>query len=71
VNFSINRFNKEKIMKVVWDEKACCHSGNCVRTLPQVFKIENGAFVIEPENASVEDVRKVVAACQANALRIE
>ncbi len=58
-------------MKVIWDDKACCHSGNCVRTLPEVFKIENGQFVIQPENASDEQVLEVVAACKANALRVE
>jgi uncharacterized Fe-S cluster protein YjdI len=58
-------------MKVVWDEKSCCHSGNCVKTLPQVFKVEDGKFIIQPENATEEQVRHVVAACQANALRIE
>ena len=58
-------------MKVTWDDKACCHSGNCVRTLPEVFKIENGQFVIQPENASDELVLQVVAACPAKALRAE
>lgn len=58
-------------MKVVWDNNACCHSGNCVKSLPEVFKVENGAFVIEPENANESDVRKVVAACPAKALKIE
>lgn len=58
-------------MKVIWDDKACCHSGNCVRTSPEVFKIENGQFVIQPENASDEQVLEVVAACKANALRVE
>ncbi len=36
-------------MKVVWNDKACCHSGNCVKTLPEVFKVENGQFVIQPK----------------------
>lgn len=41
-------------MKVAWNEKTCCHSGNCVKTLPQVFKVEDGKFVIQSENASEE-----------------
>jgi len=57
-------------MKVIWDEKACCHSGNCVLSLPEVFKIEDGKFVIQPENASEDQVRQVVSACKANALRV-
>lgn len=58
-------------MKVLWEEKMCCHSGNCVKSLPEVFKIENGAFVIQPENAEEKEVRTVVMACPAKALRIE
>ncbi|KAB2321286.1 hypothetical protein F8A86_05240 [Betaproteobacteria bacterium SCN1] len=58
-------------MKVVWNDKACCHSGNCVKTLPEVFKVENGQFVIQPENASAERVQQVVDACPAQALKIE
>ncbi|MDO9465985.1 MAG: (4Fe-4S)-binding protein [Thiobacillus sp.] len=58
-------------MKVIWDEKACCHSGNCVKTLPQVFKVEGGKFVIQPENATEEQVRQVVAACPAKAFQME
>lgn len=58
-------------MNVHWNSKACCHSGNCVKSLPEVFKIVGGNFVIEPQNASETDVQKVVNACPANALRIE
>jgi uncharacterized Fe-S cluster protein YjdI len=58
-------------MKVNWDSNACCHSGNCVKTLPEVFKIENGNFVIQPENASEAEVLKVVAACPAKAFSVE
>lgn len=58
-------------MKVNWDSKACSHSGKCVQALPGVFKIEGGQFVIESGNASDEEVRKVVAACPAQALSID
>lgn len=58
-------------MKVTWNDKACCHSGNCVRSLPEVFAIENGHFVIRPENAADDAVRAVVAACPGNALSAE
>lgn len=57
-------------MKVVWDAKICSHSGNCIKTLPHVFKVENGQFIIQPENASEEQVRQVVAACPSKALHI-
>lgn len=58
-------------MKVNWDSQACCHSGNCVKSLPEVFKIENGNFVIQPENASDEKVHKVIDACPAKAFSAE
>jgi uncharacterized Fe-S cluster protein YjdI len=58
-------------MKVVWNANSCCHSGNCVKTLPQVFKVKNSQFLIQPENASSDQVRQVVAACPAKALSIE
>lgn len=58
-------------MKVIWNEHACCHSGNCVRTLPQVFAIEQGAFVIRPERATEREVLAVVEACPARALAVE
>lgn len=58
-------------MKIVWNDQACCHSGNCVKTLPQVFKVENGQFLIQPENASDAQIKQVVAACPGKALSIE
>lgn len=57
-------------MEVIWNEKACCHSGNCVKTLPQVFKVENGKFVIQTENASEAEVKKVVSSCPSKALQV-
>jgi uncharacterized Fe-S cluster protein YjdI len=62
--------NKESYMKVNWDSKACCHSGNCVKSLPEVFKIESGNFVIQPENATEAEVLKVVEACPAKAFSV-
>lgn len=58
-------------MKVNWDSEKCSHSGNCVKSLPAVFKIENGNFVIQPENANEAEVLKVVAACPAKAFSVE
>lgn len=58
-------------MKVNWDDKKCIHSGNCVKTLPEVYMIKDGAFVIEPQNASEESVRRSVAACPSKALSID
>lgn len=55
-------------MKITWNDKACCHNGNCVRTLPEVFSIEDGQFVIRPENGSEADIDKVIAECPSQAL---
>ncbi len=61
---------REMALQVTWDSKVCIHSGNCVKTLPQVFRVENGKFVIEPSAADDEKVRATVAACPSKALKI-
>ena len=57
-------------LQVQWDSARCIHSGNCVKTLPQVYKVEGGKFVIDPAAASDEEVRASVAACPSGALKI-
>jgi uncharacterized Fe-S cluster protein YjdI len=57
-------------ISVQWDSTKCCHSANCVNSLPAVFAIENGQFVIRPEAAPEAEVRRVVVACVASALTI-
>lgn len=58
-------------LQVTWDKDVCIHSANCVKTLPQVFKVENGRFVIDPSAADDAKVRAVVAACPSKALKIK
>lgn len=58
-------------MKVIWDSQKCIHSGNCVKTLPEAFFIEKDQLVVKPENASREEVLKVVSACPAKAFTVE
>ena len=58
-------------VEVTWDKNVCIHSGNCVKTLPQVFKVENGKFVIDPSAANDDKIRAAVAACPSGALKIE
>ncbi len=58
-------------MKVTWEEDVCTHSANCVKKLPQVFKVEGGNFVIDPSAASEDDVRAVVAQCPSGALSVQ
>ncbi len=58
-------------LEVTWDSKVCIHSGNCVKTLPQVFKVENGKFVIDPAAADDARLRAAVGACPSKALKIK
>jgi len=41
-----------------------------VKTLPGVFKVEKGKFVIDPSAAADERVIAVVKACPSGALKI-
>jgi uncharacterized Fe-S cluster protein YjdI len=38
-------------LEVTWVNNTCIQSGNRVKTLPQVFKVEGGKFVIDPAAA--------------------
>ncbi len=58
-------------LEVTYDPKVCIHSGNCVKTLPKVFRVENKKFVIDPAAASDDEVRRTVAACPSGALKIK
>ncbi len=58
-------------MKVNWDGEVCTHSANCVKGLPQVFKVEGGEFVIDPSAASEDEVRAAVAKCPSGALTVQ
>ncbi len=58
-------------LEVTWDSKVCIHSGNCVKTLPQVFKVEGGKFVIDPSAASETELRSAVAKCPSQALKVK
>lgn len=57
-------------MKVNWDEKTCVHAGECVKNLPNVFKVEDGKFVIDQSAASDEEIRATVSKCPSGALTI-
>ena len=59
------------MIKVNWDDKKCSHSGNCVKNLSKVFKIENGKFVIDEKAGTEQEIRLTVAKCPSGALSIE
>jgi len=58
-------------MTVKWDNKICIHAGECVKNLPNVFKVVNEKFVIDENGASEDDVKRVVGLCPSGALKIE
>lgn len=55
-------------MNVQWDSKKCCHAGVCVKTLPDVFKIQDGQFVIDTDRAGAKEILEVVKQCPSGAL---
>jgi uncharacterized Fe-S cluster protein YjdI len=57
-------------VKVTYDAQVCIHAGNCVKSLPAVFKAADGQFVIDQRGASEAAIRQTVAACPSGALRI-
>ena len=58
-------------MKVNWNEDVCTHSANCVKTLPQVFKVEDGKFVTDTNAAPESEISAAVSKCPSGALTIE
>jgi uncharacterized Fe-S cluster protein YjdI len=58
-------------LEVTWDSNVCIHSGNCVKTLPEVFKVENGKFVIDPSASDESHLRSAIAACPSGALALK
>ena len=57
-------------MHVTYDPTVCIHAANCVKTLPSVFKVVDGQFVIDHQGASEAAIRQTVAACPSGALQI-
>ena len=58
-------------MAVKWDDKICIHAGECVKNLPNVFKVVDDKFVIDESGASEDEVKRVVGLCPSSALKIE
>ncbi|MFC5383622.1 (4Fe-4S)-binding protein [Arcanobacterium hippocoleae] len=62
------------LVDVSFDSDLCIHSGNCVRSMPEIFNVKARPWV----NPSVADtaqkadfLRNVVSTCPRHALRIE
>ena len=57
-------------MQVTWNPNTCCHAGVCVKSLPDVFKVEEGEFKIDPAKASQKEVESAVKQCPSGALAV-
>lgn len=57
-------------MQVSYDPTVCVHAGNCVNSLPTVFKVVDGQFVVDLQGASEAAIRQTVAACPSGALSV-
>ncbi|SET14868.1 Uncharacterized Fe-S cluster protein YjdI [Nitrosomonas marina] len=57
-------------MKVTYDANTCIHAGNCVNSLPAVFKVVDGKFMIDQAGASDAEIRQTVADCPSGALQV-
>lgn len=53
-----------------WKPELCEHARECVRGLPQVFDVNKKPWVM-PENASDEEIMKVIDRCPSKALSYE
>ena len=58
------------MVKVNWDEETCFRSGDCVKNLPQVFKMEDGKIVIDESAGPDAEIRARVTRCPSGALSI-
>jgi len=57
-------------MQVTYNPEVCIHAANCVKSLPTVFRVIDGRFVIDQQGASEAAIRQTVAACPSGALQV-
>lgn len=60
------KYQKEDLT-IVWKPNICAHSGNCVRSLPGVFKPREKPW-IQPEHASTDELKAAIDKCPSGAL---
>ncbi|EHE7497449.1 (4Fe-4S)-binding protein [Staphylococcus pseudintermedius] len=65
----VKQYTGENI-NVYFEPKRCVHATECIRGLGEVFDVEKRPWV-QPDNAAVEDVIKVVERCPSGALTYE
>jgi uncharacterized Fe-S cluster protein YjdI len=55
---------------VTYEVALCRHAGECVRGLPAVFDTTRRPW-IQPQNAPIDDLERVIARCPTRALKFE
>ena len=65
----IKEYSNDEIT-ILWEPSKCCHSGNCARGLPSVFKPRDKPW-IQMSGAGSEEIRATVAKCPSGALSIK
>ncbi len=65
----IKRYTNGEIT-IIWRAALCCHAGNCVRGLPQVFRPNQRPW-IDPLAAPTADLRRQCDECPSGALSWE
>jgi uncharacterized Fe-S cluster protein YjdI len=61
----------QDIMKITWNDKICIQAGIFVKSLPSVFQVKDGKFVINEKCANEVMIRDVVSRCTSGALKIQ
>ena len=62
----VKEYQKDDLT-IVWEASKCIHSAKCVAGLSSVFKPKERPW-IQPEHASVEDIKKAIDRCPSGAL---
>ena len=65
----VKKYSKEGF-NIVWKPAKCIHSGICVKTLPGVYRPEEKPW-IQPESATVSELRAQIDRCPSGALTYE
>jgi len=55
---------------ILWKPAKCIHSEICVKTLPEVYRPDDKPW-IQPENASITELRAQIDRCPSGALAYE
>ena len=65
----VKRYKKDELT-IVWEPGKCIHSAVCVKMLPEVYD-PNAKPWIQPENASVAELKAQIDKCPSGALTYE